>query len=185
MPRVEDNRIVESTTEARAAVTGHNVRYVLVVSTLAVIVLFVVVYLLTRGWEAAILCRWRAGLVRRFFMPVTESAREIALAFGVPPMLLAIPGDNTYANYQEANRAFWRQSVLPLAARIACALTNWLAPAFGDGLVLAADTDRVEALASDRAALWERVSNATFLTVNEKRLATGYGAVDGGDVFAR
>lgn len=108
-------------------------------------------------------------------MPVTESAREIALAFGVPPMLLAIPGDNTYANYQEANRAFWRQSVLPLAARIACALTNWLAPAFGDGLVLAADTDRVEALASDRAALWERVSNATFLTVNEKRLATGYG----------
>lgn len=54
-------------------------------------------------------------------MPVTESAREIALAFGVPPMLLAIAGDNTYANYQEANRAFWRQSVLPLAARIACA----------------------------------------------------------------
>ena len=113
------------------------------------------------------------------------AAREIALAFGVPPMLLAIPGDNTYANYQEANRAFWRQSVLPLAARIACALTNWLGPAFGDGLVLAADTDRVEALSSDRTALWERVSNATFLTVNEKRLATGYGVVDGGDIFAR
>ncbi|HET8545277.1 MAG TPA: hypothetical protein VFL68_12300 [Pseudolabrys sp.] len=49
MPRVEDNRIVESTTEARAAVTGHNVRYVLVISTLAVVVLFAVVYLLTRG----------------------------------------------------------------------------------------------------------------------------------------
>ena len=49
MPRVEDNRIVESTTEARAAVTGHNVRYVLVISTLAVIVLFAVVYLVTRG----------------------------------------------------------------------------------------------------------------------------------------
>ena len=26
------------------------------------------------------------------------AAREIALAFGVPPMLLGIPGDNTYAN---------------------------------------------------------------------------------------
>jgi phage portal protein BeeE len=75
--------------------------------------------------------------------------------------------------------------VLALAARIACALTNWLGPAFGDGLVLAADTDRVEALSSDRTALWERVSNATFLTVNEKRLATGYGVVDGGDIFAR
>ena len=49
MPRVEDNRIIESTTEARAAVTGHNVRYVLVISTLAVLVLFAAVYLLTRG----------------------------------------------------------------------------------------------------------------------------------------
>lgn len=47
MPRVEDNHIVESTTEARAAVTGQNVRYVLVISTLAVIVLFAVVYFLT------------------------------------------------------------------------------------------------------------------------------------------
>jgi phage portal protein BeeE len=36
------------------------------------------------------------------------AAREIALAFGVPPMLLGLPGDNTYANYQEAHRAFYR-----------------------------------------------------------------------------
>ena len=48
MPGVENNRIVESGTEARAAVTGHNVRYVLVFSTLAVIVLFAVVYLVAR-----------------------------------------------------------------------------------------------------------------------------------------
>ncbi|MGA9082006.1 MAG: phage portal protein [Pseudolabrys sp.] len=111
------------------------------------------------------------------------AAREIALAFGVPPMLLAIPGDNTYSNYQEANRVFWRQSVLPRAGRIACALTHWLSPVFGDGLMLAADTDRIEALSPDRAALWERVSKAPFLSVNERRLATGYGPVEGGDVF--
>jgi hypothetical protein len=48
MPRVENDHVVESSTEARAAVTGHNARYVLVISTVAVIVLFVVVYLLTR-----------------------------------------------------------------------------------------------------------------------------------------
>ncbi len=112
------------------------------------------------------------------------AAREIALAFGVPPMLLAIPGDNTYSNYQEANRVFFRQTVLPLANRIACALAQWLAPSFGSGLTLAVDTDRIEALSADRAALWERVTKAPFLTVNEKRIATGYGAVEGGDVFA-
>ena len=111
------------------------------------------------------------------------AAREIALAFGVPPMLLAIPGDNTYSNFQEANRVFWRTGVLPLANRIAAALTQWLAPSFGEGLRLAPDTDRIEALSADRAALWERVTAAPFLTVNEKRAATGYGAVDGGDGF--
>ncbi|HET7803945.1 MAG TPA: hypothetical protein VFL53_06875 [Pseudolabrys sp.] len=49
MPQVEDNRIVENTTEARAAVTGHNARYVLVIGTLAVIVLFAVAYLVARA----------------------------------------------------------------------------------------------------------------------------------------
>jgi HK97 family phage portal protein len=112
------------------------------------------------------------------------AAREIALAFGVPPMLLAIPGDNTYSNYQEANRVFFRQTVLPLANRIGAALTQWLAASFGAGMTLAVDTDRIEALSADRAALWERVTKAPFLTVNEKRIATGYGAVEGGDVFS-
>ena len=117
------------------------------------------------------------------FMEAKHSAaREIALAFGVPPMLLAIPGDNTYSNYQEANRVFWRQSVLPLASRIGASLAQWLAPSFGGALGMTVDTDRIEALAMDRAALWERVTKAPFLTINEKRAATGYGAVAGGDV---
>jgi HK97 family phage portal protein len=112
-----------------------------------------------------------------------NAAREIALAFGVPPMLLGIPGDNTYSNYQEANRVFFRATVLPLASRMASALAHWLAPAFGAELRLAVDTDRVDALADDRAALWDRVAAAPFLTLNEKRVAVGYAPVEGGDRF--
>src|SRR5690606_9987466 len=112
-----------------------------------------------------------------------NAAREIALAFGVPPMLLGIPGDNTYANYQEANRAFYRGTVLPVAARIGAALSQWLAPAYGGALRLAVDADRIEALSADRAALWARVTAAPFLTLNEKRIATGYAPVEGGDAF--
>lgn len=48
MPGVENDPIVENTTEARAAVTGHNVRYVLLFGTLAVIVLFAIAYVMTR-----------------------------------------------------------------------------------------------------------------------------------------
>ena len=103
------------------------------------------------------------------------AAREIALAFGVPPMLLGIPGDNTYANYREANLALWRTAVLPLAGRIGSALAHWLAPAFGEGLALSVDTDRIEALAADRAALWARVGAASFLTDDEKREMVGFG----------
>ena len=112
-----------------------------------------------------------------------NAAREIALAFGVPPMLLGIPGDATYANYQEANRALWRETVLPLASRVGTALSQWLAQAYGGQVRLAIDTDRIEALSFDRAALWQRVSEAPFLTLNEKRIAVGYAPVEGGDGF--
>jgi HK97 family phage portal protein len=112
------------------------------------------------------------------------AAREIALAFGVPPMLLGIPGDNTYANYQEANRVLWRQTVLPLAGRVTGALAHWLSPAFGTDVRIALDTDTLDALAADRAAAWQRISDATFLTLNEKRAALGYPPLEGGDQVA-
>src|SRR5690606_35564247 len=102
------------------------------------------------------------------------AAREIALAFGVPPMLLGIPGDNTYSNYAEANRALYRQTVLPLAARIFGAIASWLAPAFDAQLSLSVDLDQVSALASERESLWSRVNAATFLTDDERRAAVGY-----------
>ena len=109
------------------------------------------------------------------------AAREIALALGVPPMLLGIPGDNTFANFAEANRTFWRQTVVPLVTRTAKALSGWLGPAFGEVLELKPDLDRIQALSTEREALWERVRKAEFLTINEKRAAVGLGPIDGGD----
>lgn len=121
---------------------------------------------------------WRSMALSPRDMDFVEAknlaAREIALAFGVPPMLLGIPGDNTYANYQEANRAFWRQTVLPLVARTAGALSGWLA-AGEPGLRLGFDTDAVEALSAEREALWRRVGVADFISADEKRAAVGYG----------
>jgi HK97 family phage portal protein len=111
------------------------------------------------------------------------AAREIALAFGVPPLLLGLPGDNTHANYAEANRAFYRQTVIPLAKRSAEALVAWLAPAFGDGLRLEPDLDAVEALATERESLWRRVSAAAFLSDDEKREAVGYGRLAPADAL--
>ena len=103
------------------------------------------------------------------------AAREIALAFGVPPMLLGIPGDNTYANYAEANRVFWRQGVVPLVRRVAGSLSRWLEPAFEEQFEIVPDLNDVEALGEDRNALWQRVGDAEFLSDEEKRQMLGLG----------
>lgn len=108
------------------------------------------------------------------FQKTKESAaREIALAFGVPPMLLGIPGDATYSNYQEANRAFYRQTVLPMAQRVTANLGHWLAGFTGEALELKPDLDQVPALATERDAQWNRLANADFLTEAEKRELLG------------
>jgi len=101
------------------------------------------------------------------------AAREIALAFGVPPMLLGIPGDNTFANYAEANKTFWRQTVLPLVDKTSQSLNNWLAPAFGQNLSLGYNQESIPALSKEREALWKTVNAAEFLTDNEKRRIAG------------
>lgn len=105
------------------------------------------------------------------------AAREVALAFGVPPMLLGIAGDATYANYQEAHRAFYRLTVLPLATRVAAALGAWLAGFTQEAVTLKPDLDQVSALAQERDAQWARVAGADFLTQAEKRSLLGLPAV--------
>ena len=104
------------------------------------------------------------------------AAREIALAFGVPPQLLGIPGDATYANYREANAAFWRGTVMPLVKKTAGALTGWLGTRFGTAdLRVEADLEGVSALQGERDALWTRLDAASFLTDEEKRRMAGVG----------
>ena len=109
-----------------------------------------------------------------------EAAREIALAFGVPPMLLGIPGDNSYANYREANQAFWRQTIIPLVAKTASGLQGWLSGFYGEGANVAPDLDAVPALAEERAVLWKRLSDASFISEAEARQMAGLSPLSDG-----
>ncbi len=107
-----------------------------------------------------------------FMQARNGAAREIALALGVPPMLLGIPGDNNYANYREANIAFWRLTVLPMAARMVEALEVWLGPRFGEADIRC-DLEGVPALSAERDGLWKRLEAASFATKEEKRKIAG------------
>lgn len=108
-----------------------------------------------------------------FHQTKEAAAREIATAFGIPPMLLGVSGDATYANYQEANRAFYRLTVLPLAAKVLADVSHWLSRHLGEAVELRIDQDQIPALAAERDQQWARVAGADFLSAAEKRRLLG------------
>ena len=107
-----------------------------------------------------------------------EDSRAIAQVFGVPPMMLGIPGDNTYSNYIEARGAFYEDTVLPLTDFYLDYLNRWLCPLYGADIFIEAFTENLPAMQAQRAAKWSAVGTATWLTINEKRKATGYDPLD-------
>ncbi|MDO5528350.1 MAG: phage portal protein [Paracoccus sp. (in: a-proteobacteria)] len=108
-----------------------------------------------------------------FHQTKQAAAREIAQAFGVPPMLIGIQGDATYANYAEAHRAFYRLTVLPLVTRVAASVAWFLSEHLGQEVTLRPDPDQIPALAEERDQLWQRVGAASFLSDTEKRALLG------------
>ena len=110
-----------------------------------------------------------------------SSARDIALAFGVPPQLLGIPGDNTYSNLVEARIALWEQTILPTLDNIIDNFNRWLTPCFGGDLEITYNKDAIEVLTLKRERLWRYVENSNFMTINEKREAFGLPKVPNGN----
>jgi phage portal protein BeeE len=96
--------------------------------------------------------------------------------------LLGIPGDNTYANLQEARLALWEQTIIPMVQNVVEKMHNWLTARYQqNGLVLSYDVENISALAAKRDEMWRRVDSCSFLTLNEKRKMVGLGSIVGGD----
>ena len=108
------------------------------------------------------------------------TARDVCTVFGVPPMLLGIPGDNTYSNQREARVAFFDTTVVFYLQLIVEELGAWLL-GDDDPHELGYDLDTVPAMAYRREQLFERATKATFLTINEQREMAGFGKLAGED----
>lgn len=102
-----------------------------------------------------------------------SAARDIALAFGVPPQLLGIPGDATYNNMSEARLSLLEQTILPMVDNVVSSLNSWLVPIFGNDLKLSVDLDSISALSPRRDSAWQRAKDADFLSDEEKRKMVG------------
>ncbi|HEY8161301.1 MAG: hypothetical protein ACR650_04405 [Methylocystis sp.] len=74
--------------------------------------------------------------------------------------------------------------MLPLVTRVQKSFQAWLAPGYGP-FRFDYNADRLEALATERAAEWERIGKAHFLTLDEQREAVGYGPAPRNALFGK
>lgn len=118
-----------------------------------------------------------------FIQTKNSAARDIALAFGVPPHLLGINGDSTYSNMQEARVALWEETIIPLLDKIADSLTSWLKHWYQEDIVVDFNRDAISALTHKQENLWSKINNANFMTINEKRAIVGLAPIESGDVL--
>jgi HK97 family phage portal protein len=116
-------------------------------------------------------------------------AQRICAALRIDPMVLGYPAENkTYANYEAAIGAAWRNMLIPLQSAIDSQLTLQLLSDFTTDptLRLAHDHTQVAALSEDSTALYKRLSEAVggpFLTPNEARQLAGFEEIDGGEAL--
>lgn len=130
---------------------------------------------------------WRDMSINPRDMDYIESkaaaAREIALAFGLPPQLLGISGDNTYSNMQEARLALWEETIIPLLDKISDSMSNWFSSWFSENIAIDFDRNSISALSEKRQNSLEKIASANFMTINEKRGIFGLSPIEGGDVI--
>ena len=128
---------------------------------------------------------WKEMSMRPKDMDFLESrntaSREVALAFGVPPQLLGINGDNTYSNMQEARLGFWEETAIPLLDKLSDAFSSWFSKLYSESIHIDFDLESISALTNKRQNLWSKISSADFMTTNEKRALVGLDPIKGGD----
>jgi len=112
---------------------------------------------------------------------------RVLLSLGVPPILLGID-DATFANYAEARRSFYEDTISPYQTLIVNALNAGLVKDFGGGIHIGFDISDVPALrgirAERRKAAQEGFTTG-LLTLNEARAEAGKPQTTDGDMFLR
>lgn len=117
---------------------------------------------------------------------------RICAILGVPPIVVSAAiglKRATYANYREARRRLWDETVLPLLSRFGQLIESQLAPDFGlapESVEIVWDADAMPGLDESRDSLWERAVSgwkSQLLTRNEARAMLGYPRDSQGDVY--
>lgn len=114
-----------------------------------------------------------------------EEKKIIAICrvFGVPPEVIGISGAKKFANFQEARRALYVETILPLMDHLMGKWNKQLMPLYGDQFELAYEKDDIEALQEDRVVIWDRAYKwgvSGLASPNEARSMVDMGETEDG-----
>ena len=114
-------------------------------------------------------CEWKEmGYTQRdmdFKIAEKSNKNDIAMAFGIPGILLFGKNDKTGTSYREARMHFWEDTIIPIANKIMAGISKSIA---GSGYYFTYNITDIGALQIKKDQMWDKISNANFLTSNEK-----------------
>lgn len=108
------------------------------------------------------------------------AAREIAIAYGIPPEMLADNANKTYSNAQEASREVVVNTIRPLLDLVYDAIWSF----FRDKPIAKGiseytyDVEQLTDFMGVQTELYTALQSASFLTANDKREKLGYDRIE-------
>ena len=104
--------------------------------------------------------------------------KDLCNIYNVPVQLLNNTDSSTYNNMKEAKKALYQNAVIPELNKIKDELNRWLVPQYGERLYIDFDYSVIPELQEETEKIVAQMSQAWWLTPNEKRQAMSYGIDD-------
>jgi len=101
--------------------------------------------------------------------------KDLCNIYNVPVQLLNNTDSTTYNNMKEAKKALYQNAVIPELNKIRDELNRWLAPQYGDKIYIDFDYSAIPELQEEMEKVVGQMSQAWWITPNEKRAAMSYG----------
>ena len=101
--------------------------------------------------------------------------KDLCNIYNIPAVLLNNVESATYNNIKEARKMLYTNSVIPELYKVRDELNRWLAPNFGEKLFIDFDISVIPELQEETEKVVSQMTQAWWLTPNEKRMAMSYG----------